>query len=78
MGSINIDVDERSTGHASAGPLRLQGRIVRHGPAGVGIVWEDFASERLAEMVRIAALIDRQRIDLARAGGGSAASSHET
>jgi hypothetical protein len=33
---------------------RLQGRVVRHGLAGIGVEWEDFASETLCEILRIA------------------------
>jgi hypothetical protein len=54
MSQIHIEVDEHSGGNTEAAPLQLQGRVVRHGSAGVGVEWEEFASGTLGDLVRIA------------------------
>jgi hypothetical protein len=65
---VTLEVDELGNGSAGAAPLQFHGRIVRHGLAGVGIEWEEFAAEHLAEISRIAGLSNRPRIDLWRQG----------
>jgi hypothetical protein len=57
LSQINIEVDEHDRGNTGPGPLQLQGRVVRHGPTGVGIEWKEFASASLGELVRIATCI---------------------
>jgi PilZ domain len=47
---IHVAVDQRGTGNLALRSLRLRGRIVRHGPGGVGVEWEEFASEILSRM----------------------------
>jgi hypothetical protein len=77
MSQVDIEVAERSSGNAEAGPLRLQGRVVRHGPMGVGVEWQEFASGALGEVLQIAACIPHQ-IDQTREGApGSGVWSHE-
>ena len=71
LGSIEIHVDARTSAASGCGALRLPGRIVRHGPAGVGIEWEGLASETLSGILRIAAPAVRQRMDLTRSQGRS-------
>jgi hypothetical protein len=67
MSQVDIEVAERTYGNAEPGPLRLQGRVVRHGPMGMGIEWQEFASGTLGEVLQIAACIPH-RIDQTRAG----------
>ncbi len=57
MSQVTLEVDEHGTSSASSRSLRLQGRVVRHGPTGLGIEWEEFASETLIQTVRIATSI---------------------
>jgi len=72
MSQVDIEVAEHSSGIAKPGPLRLRGRVVRHGPIGMGVEWQEFASDTLGEVLRIAACIPH-RIDRTRA----AVPSHE-
>jgi PilZ domain len=58
---IQVAVDECGAGNLALRPLRLLGRIVRHGPVGVGVEWEEFASETLDPILRIAMSIHRYR-----------------
>ncbi len=58
---IHVEVDARTADDTRPRPLRLQGRVVRHGPAGMGIEWEEFASETLNEILRIATPTHQQR-----------------
>jgi hypothetical protein len=52
-------------------PLPLQGRVVRHGSTGVGVEWEEFASETLDEIVQIATSIPPHPIDMTLEGARS-------
>jgi hypothetical protein len=60
MSRIDIEVDERSSGNAEPRRLQLQGRVVRHGPRGIGVEWQEFASPTLGEVLQIAARIPRR------------------
>jgi hypothetical protein len=64
VSQIQVAVDERGAGNLVLQPLRLRGRIVRHGPAGVGVEWEEFASETLDQILRIATSAHRHRTAL--------------
>jgi len=67
MSSIDIEIEERSSANAEPGPLRLQGRVVRHGPMGIGVEWKEFASGTLGEVLQLAARTS-PRIDQTRDG----------
>lgn len=54
MSQVNIQVEEPLGGKSRDLPPPLQGRIVRHGPTGLGIEWDNFASETLAQISRFA------------------------
>jgi hypothetical protein len=60
---IHVEVDARGAGNTGPRQLRLQGRVVRHGAAGVGIEWVEFASETLCEILRIATSTHQHRTD---------------
>jgi hypothetical protein len=62
MGHINVEADGPNTRNAEPRPGRLKGRVVRHGPGGLGVEWEEFASETLSQFVRIAACVRRYEI----------------
>jgi hypothetical protein len=63
MSRIDIEVDELNSGGTRLLPLQLRGRVVRHGPTGIGVEWEEFASRTLREIVRIGASIHQHRLD---------------
>ena len=56
MSDVSIEVDQRDDAN-SYRLLQLKGRIVRHGPTGLGLEWEEFASGMQAELVRIGTLV---------------------
>jgi hypothetical protein len=62
MSHIHIEVDESGGGATRLRPLLLQGRVARHGPAGIGVEWEEFATGRLGKIFRIAKLNHRHGI----------------
>lgn len=62
MSRINIEMDEHNSGHPGLGQLRLQGRVVRLAPMGIGVEWEEFASGTLGELVEIATSFHRHRV----------------
>jgi hypothetical protein len=54
LAQVSVEVGEPDDGGSWLRPLQLRGRVVRRGPTGIGIEWEEFASETLARIVRIA------------------------
>ena len=52
VSQMHVEIDAHRADNA--GHLRLQGRVVRHGLKGMGLEWEEFASETLCEILRIA------------------------
>ncbi len=44
MSRIVIEVEGHHSGGGPSEPLQLRGRVVRQGPGGVGVEWEEFAS----------------------------------
>jgi hypothetical protein len=51
MSLIYIQLDERDDGGPELQPLQLPARVVRHGPTGIGLEWQEFASAMLAQIV---------------------------
>lgn len=52
MSQVTVEVDDHSIPSAAPRPLRLHGRVVRHGPTGIGVEWEEFASGKLSGIER--------------------------
>lgn len=74
MNPVTIEVAEPHEGHALPAPLQLQGRIVRHGATGIAVEWEQFASETLARIIRIATSVPGYRTNATRHGSSGAGS----
>jgi hypothetical protein len=53
MSRITLEVARRQGDE----PLQLRARVVRHGPGGVGVEWEEFASGTLSEIVAMASAL---------------------
>ncbi len=51
MSQINIEVREHHGGNLRFQPLRLQGRVIRHGRTGIGVEWQEFAAGVLAQII---------------------------
>jgi hypothetical protein len=55
MSKVTLELDADSPVNAAVPrPLRLQGRVVRHGATGMGVEWEEFASGTPGEILRSA------------------------
>jgi hypothetical protein len=51
---IHVELAERYAGHTGQRHRGLPGRVVRHGPGGIGIEWDEFASEVLCGILQSA------------------------
>lgn len=74
MNPVTIEVVDPHEGHALPAPLQLPGRIVRHGATGIAVEWEQFASETLAQIIRIATSVTGYRTNATREVSPAAAS----